>query len=103
MAAEASIDARVAVYLALIRLSFYFVMEFFGESSFFQYLGSMFGSRSFTDEHEVDSVTDSTETPTISSHPSGHLISTMDWDFYAIPFLTGLLLLFFFYIRHRRV
>lgn len=38
MAAEASIDARVAVYLALIRLSFYFVMEFFGESSFVSYL-----------------------------------------------------------------
>ncbi|CAH8488747.1 unnamed protein product [Schistosoma rodhaini] len=103
MAAEASIDARVAVYLALIRLSFYFVMDFFNESSFFQYIGSMFSSRSYADEHEVDSVTDSTTTPTTSSYPSGHLISTMDWDFYAIPFLTGLLLLFLFYIRHRRV
>ncbi|VDQ00580.1 unnamed protein product, partial [Trichobilharzia regenti] len=34
MAAEASIDARIAVCLALIRLAFYFAMEFFSESSF---------------------------------------------------------------------
>lgn len=99
MAAEASIDARVAVYLALIRLSFYFVMEFFCDSSFFQYIGRIFGRSSEEPDKEsvIDSITAS------SSHPSEHMESSMDWDFYAIPFLTGLLLLFIFYIRHRRV
>ncbi|KAK4472806.1 hypothetical protein MN116_004023 [Schistosoma mekongi] len=94
MAAEASIDARVAVCLALIRLSFYFVMEFFCNSSFFQYIGRIFGRSS--EEHEKESGVD-------SSHPSEHMELFMDWDFYAIPFLTGLLLLLIFYIRHRRV
>ncbi|CAH8477913.1 unnamed protein product [Heterobilharzia americana] len=93
MAAEASIDARVAVCLALIRLAFYFVMEFFSESSLLKYIGRMFNKPS---ENSESSYT------TDSSSSTEHFKTNMDWDFYAIPFLAGLLLLFIVYIRHRR-
>ncbi|CAH8829694.1 unnamed protein product [Trichobilharzia szidati] len=100
MAAEASIDARIAVCLALIRLAFYFAMEFFSESSFFNYIGRMFNSKS-SENSESSYTADSSSSPSMPSTTNPK--TSMDWDFYAIPFLAGLLLLFIFYIRHRRI
>ncbi|CAH8470370.1 unnamed protein product [Heterobilharzia americana] len=70
--------------------AFVFLTILFGK---LKYIGRMFNKPS---ENSESSYT------TDSSSSTEHFKTNMDWDFYAIPFLAGLLLLFIVYIRHRR-
>ncbi|VDO04498.1 unnamed protein product [Rodentolepis nana] len=83
MAASTSTDAQIPAALALAKLSFSFALEFFRKCPLFR---NFFGSFS--------GLSEGAELPGVSGK--------MDWDFYAIPILAGLLSLLVVYLRLAR-
>ncbi|VDP92585.1 unnamed protein product [Echinostoma caproni] len=102
MAAEASMDAKIPVNLALARLSIYFGSDYlreFGLMKFVQRLWYGASSSIPADTSTPDTPMDSSESdPTSTSTSPGK----MDWDYYAIPIMAGLLLILIFYLRQAR-
>nr|VZI23676.1 unnamed protein product [Spirometra erinaceieuropaei] len=90
MAAAASTDAQLPVALALAKLSIYFALEYLRKFAPIRAIFNVFPTSKGAE--------DSVDSPT-GSRP----ISTrMDWDFYAIPLLAGMLAILLFFMRHQR-
>ncbi|CAL8078875.1 unnamed protein product [Calicophoron daubneyi] len=84
MAAEASLDAKIPVSLALARLSIYFGSDYLRQFTAVKFMENLlFGSPgNKTDE---------------KGNVSGYVL---DWDYYVIPILAGLLLALIIYLHH---
>ncbi|VDL91361.1 unnamed protein product [Schistocephalus solidus] len=90
MAAAASTDAQLPVTLALAKLSIYFAVEYLSK---FALIRAIFNAFPVSKGSEGSVTSPSGSIPT-----SGR----MDWDFYAIPLLAGMLALLLFFMRHQR-
>lgn len=91
LATESSIVAKIPVKLALSRLQIYFILEELKQSWLVKQIAYMFGRLS------------EWKNETIAQQPSPtEPEKKMDWDYYAIPILAGLLLVLIFYMYHLR-
>ncbi|CAH8562295.1 unnamed protein product [Dicrocoelium dendriticum] len=91
MAAEASSEAKAPVFLALLKLSLSFGTEFLQEWPVVKFFNTLFESAAGAESMK-------TNAQSVTSDPR----ITMDWDFYAIPMLAGLLLALIVYLIHER-
>uniref|UniRef100_A0A5K3F4I8 Ovule protein n=2 Tax=Mesocestoides corti TaxID=53468 RepID=A0A5K3F4I8_MESCO len=85
MAAETSSDAQIPAALALVKLSFHFALDFLRKAPIIRWIADLFSSSS-------DGATARNSEVTMQ----------MDWDFYIIPLLAGLLAILIVYIRLQR-
>ncbi|KAF5403525.1 putative extracellular protein sel-1 [Paragonimus heterotremus] len=90
LAAESSLDAKIPVTLALLKLSVSFGSEYLREFGLVKFFSRMFGGTS--EPHKTATESPKTIDPRI----------TLDWDYYAIPILAGLLLALIVYLWHER-
>ncbi|KAF8560953.1 hypothetical protein P879_10238 [Paragonimus westermani] len=90
LAAESSLDAKIPVTLALLKLSVSFGSDYLREFGLVKFFSRMFGGTS--EPHKKTTELPKAIDPRI----------TLDWDYYAIPILAGLLLALIVYLWHER-
>ncbi|KAG5449910.1 Protein sel-1 1 [Clonorchis sinensis] len=94
LATEASLDAKVPVALALLKLSVSFWSEYLRASTLGKYFGRIFGMAVESSGRSQQ------QQPVIGT--TANALTTMDWDYYAIPILAGALLALIVYLWHER-
>ncbi|KAA3671483.1 SEL1 protein, partial [Paragonimus westermani] len=90
LAAESSLDAKIPVTLALLKLSVSFGSDYLREFGLVKFFSRMFGGT--PEPHKKAAELPKAIDPR----------TTLDWDYYAIPILAGLLLALIVYLWHER-
>ncbi|KAA0188175.1 SEL1 protein [Fasciolopsis buskii] len=100
MAAEASLDAKIPVNLALARLSIYFGSDYLREFGLVKSIQRLWNGASSTSSVTTKTKPMDSDTHETKTTPTPY--TKMDWDYYAIPIMAGLLLILLFYLRQAR-